>query len=115
MSVIYVHGGVGGSVRVLHRGAPGIPGPFAGYNWPGWFLNGVQDCESLCNTGMQAESMDCSGGCGAHPFYLKCFNALSPTPLNGKRVAFASQVGTTGLDPELLQMPIGNSSICKRM
>ncbi len=43
-------------------------------------------------------------------YFGRCFNASSSTPLNNRRIAFPSQLGTTDIDPDLLKM---NQSNCR--
>ncbi len=53
---------------------------------------------------------------GCDPYYVKCYDTDSVSPLNGIRVALPSQIGTTGLDPALPQVsPITNVTACLRM
>ena len=52
---------------------------------------------------------------GGDPHYAKCYDSNSPSPLNGIRFAFVSQIGTTNIDPSLPEMtPITNVSACMR-
>ncbi len=58
--------------------------------------------DSLINTGWLA-----------HPYYVRCFDSENATPLNGRRVQYASQQGTTEVDPALPQMiPYTNQTLC---
>ena len=53
---------------------------------------------------------------GGDPHFAKCYDSNTPSPLNGTRLAFVSQVGTTDIDPSLPEMtPITNVSACLRM
>ncbi len=57
----------------------------------------------------------CGGG-SADPHYAKCYDASSSTPLNGIRIAFSSQIGTSGIDPALPgPIAVGNVTACLRM
>lgn len=72
------------------------------------------NCSFLC-----ANLMMTGGLWGLHsggdPHYVKCFDSNTPSPPNGVRVAFVSQLGTTNVDPDLPQAtPITNVSACMR-
>ncbi len=52
---------------------------------------------------------------GGNPYYVRCFDANSTTPLNGKRVQFPSQEGTGDIDPQLPQLNITDAYRCEGM
>ncbi len=53
---------------------------------------------------------------GEDPYYVRCYDAYNPNPLNGIRAAFVSQTGTTNIDPELPQVDsIYNVTACLRV
>ena len=58
-------------------------------------------------------------GCGVHtgdsPHYIKCYDAITETPLNHRRVQYPSQESTTGIDPTIPQMNITDTAACLRM
>ncbi len=96
--------------RIFHRGGNSAGTDFM-TTW-----RATANCTSLC-----ASIMAVSGLCwnivpntgGCDPYYAKCYETLSTLPLNGIRVAFASQYGTTNMDPGLPQItPITNISAC---
>lgn len=89
----------------------------------GWFGDGgscygglsvLNSCESFCRVRTDFNLMGCIHN-GSWPQYMKCYDSNSIEPLNGLRVAFPSQTGTTDIDPIIPQMPIGNSSFCMRI
>ncbi len=102
------------NLRILHRG-----GGADGSDWLKGCRNG-QNCTSLCFVGIQWGSMD---GCGtpvpyyggADPYYLRCFDAIGASPLNGKRIQLASQEATAELDPALVKMNLTERGACYRM
>ncbi len=54
--------------------------------------------------------------CQCDPYYVKCFTADGSNPANSLRVAFPSQLGTTGIDPAIPPATsITNVSGCLRM
>lgn len=73
-------------------------------------------CESYCTF---RNVLDGNGGeypcCGHHPIHIKCYDAYQPTPLNSIRIAFASQVGTNGIDPALPLTNLSQVSECMRV
>ncbi len=75
----------------------------------------VSSCEAFCYSVMKA------GGLGAtpyisDPYFVKCFDVYTSTPLNGRTIAFASQIGTTGVDPSLPSISnLTDTSLCKRI
>ena len=78
------------------------------------------NCLDVCTRRMAADSWSCwsgapCGGGGWNIYHVKCLDATSIVPINGKRFAFVSQLGTTGLDPDFGQMtPYTNISACLR-
>lgn len=50
-----------------------------------------------------------------HPHYVKCYNAPSPTPLNNRRIQYASQEGTANIDPSLPKINATDPDSCLRM
>ncbi len=98
----------GGNQRNFVRGGGGEPIEWVILNTaPG------NTCLSFC-LDMMKEAPVCGGGyCAA--LYAKCYDAISPTPLNGIRVAFPSQIGTSGIDPLLpLSLDYRNITRCLR-
>ncbi len=59
-------------------------------------LSGAKNCSQFCKYVKGGGVLDC---CVATIFYAKCFNEAGAVPSNWLRVAFASQIGTTDLDP----------------
>ena len=50
------------------------------------------------------------------PYYAKCYDGISPSPLNDRRSSFVSQLGTTAIDSSLPQItPVTNVSACLGM
>jgi len=94
--------------RIIHRGGGLDGGDYIGQG-------SGSSCATFCNERMQVNALDAAAYC-PNPFYLKCYDALSFGPLNGIRIAFSSQVGTTLIDSGLPQMtPYNNVSACMRM
>ena len=48
-------------------------------------------------------------------YYLKCYEGVSPTPMNDKRIQFVSQIATMDLDPALPQMNVTHWQACMRV
>ena len=72
----------------------------------------ISSCQSFCEAKMQP------GGPwfgNSDVYYGKCYNAISPTPLNAIRVAYPSQQGTTDLEPNFLTNGPTNVTSCLRM
>ncbi len=74
---------------------------------------GGGNCSSLCENAMRL--MGLSIWPGSDPFYFKCFDGISNSPLNGRRIQYASQVGTLLIDPIIPQMNITDVKACHRM
>ncbi len=49
------------------------------------------------------------------PHHIKCCDSFSSAPLNSRRVAYASQIGTNEIDPTLSMMNITDVYNCWRM
>ena len=50
------------------------------------------------------------------PHYAHCWDAYNPNPLNSRRMAFTSQIQTTGYDPSVKQIiPYTNITACLRI
>ncbi len=56
-----------------------------------------------------------SGASVPTAYYAKCYNESGAGPLNYIRFAYASQIGTTNLDPELPRMNQINRTNCRRI
>ncbi len=68
-------------------------------------------CLDMCRTRMNYSGLAPL----VSPFHTKCYDAVSFSPLNGLRVAFSSQEGTSDIDPAVPQMtPYENVSACLR-
>ena len=82
-------------------------------------IRDTSSCEAFCNSLMVAGGVGWDAGgntWGEDPYYIKCFDNETALPLNGIRVAFASQFGTTNIDPALPGVtPYTNMSACMRM
>ncbi len=84
--------------------------------------NNIQtmNCTRLCWYGMMFGGTDYSNewfilpnnGDAGHPHYLRCYDAVSATPLNGRRFQTTSQFATYALDPDLPQMNITDYKAC---
>ena len=75
----------------------------------------TSNCDSLCSW---LETVGYFDSCciGSSPaYYAKCFDAVASSPLNGRRLAFPSQIGTTSIDPSLPAMNTPNITSCRRM
>ena len=77
------------------------------------------NCETLCKSAMRVGfnsiCRDCGGPGPADPRYFKCWDANSPSPLNGIRLQFASQQGTDQLDPNLPVQNVTDWRVCMRI
>ncbi len=115
ISVIWTHGGFG-PVRIMHRG-----GGNSGGDWVMSYhscTTNCSDCTGFCKKMMAYNTLDgySPPNDNANPYYAKCYDAISPTPKNGIRFAFLSQLGTTDIDPSLPQaIPYTNVNACLRM
>ncbi len=78
-------------------------------------------CLTFCTARMQYDSI---GGANVPsgylalcaPYYMKCFDAVAPWPLNTLRIQFPSQESTNGVDSSIPQMvPVTNVTACLRM
>ncbi len=101
-------------VRIAHRGG--------GLKINDWILHiNLTNCIEFCQRIMQSgtlcgEQGRAPSGYACHPYYAKCFDTITSQPLNGRRIAWPSQDGTTDLDPGLPQItPITNWTACVRM
>ena len=93
-----MQGGVG-NLRLVGRG--GGPG---GVDWlvtPTY--SNARNCSELCKY-LETTTMDLCAGCVADCYYAKCFEGNFSVPLNFARFAFASQLGSMGIDPALPQL-----------
>ena len=76
------------------------------------------NCSEMCASVMIVDGLGAyppNPAAAYDPHYIKCYDAGSPMPLNGIRVAFVSQMGTTNVDPGLPQIfPITNITACMR-
>ena len=90
----------------------------------GWFGDGfintaiclardIQNCTTFCSNRAIYSYMSCDAPF-SWPHYIKCYDSNSPNALNDVRLAFPSQEGTTGIDPLLPQISLGNISACLR-
>ncbi len=64
---------------------------------------------------LNMETTCISCGAVADPQFAKCWDAYSPSPLNGIRMQYASQVGTALVDPTLPDQNASNWRQCMRM
>ncbi len=97
--------GSGTLMRLLRRG-----GGFDSY-----YYGTHSNCTSFCSIRMQPQSVWTNvppSGLGDDPQYMKCFDVVTSTPLNGIRLSFASQVGANAIDPFLPQMNISDFNGC---
>ena len=101
------------SLRIQDRG--GGQWVEFGYEWLA--AGGGSTCQSLCQYRMQQNSLAaCDYDCGANPHNIKCWDASSINPLNGRRISFPSQEGTTAIDPLVpIIIPYTNWTACIRM
>ena len=100
--------------RRMHRGGGGGNSDFLD------IIRTATSCVTLCTNAMNLGGICGSGSVpntyGCDPYFLKCLNASSPTPLNYIRMQFASQESTEALDPALPQIvPFTNVSACLRI
>ena len=98
----------GSPARIFHRAGDGSTDYHTMYRT-------TFNCTAHCQSVMTAGGL---GGLhsGGDPHYAKCYDSVTPAPLNGIRVAFPSQLNTWGIDPALPQItPITNVSACLRM
>ncbi len=65
---------------------------------------GATTCKQICDwLSSAAGYFDASLPTTSPVYYAKCYDAVSQTPLNGRRLAFVSQLGTPEIDPSLPQ------------
>ena len=114
ISQIYTHSmATIGYSRVLSRG--GGPGStdlvpyYVNWGWGFWPAN----CSELCAYQSTGQGIIDSNGPGA-TYYSKCYEGTTVSPLNNRRLAFASQLGTVGIDPSLPSINAQNHS-CRRI
>ena len=93
--------------RIHHRG-----GSAPGDDLMGFIT--ATNCLQLCTSGMNWNSLGPVVD-GRHPVYFKCFDAISPVPLNHRRVQHLSQLNTVNLDPTLPQMNVTDWRACMRI
>ena len=79
------------------------------------YQGGWPDCKAWCNAKMTPFGACCGPTEACDPYHIRCFDSQIPSPSNGLRVAFASQIGTTAVDPALSQMNISDTQSCWRM
>ena len=94
----------------VRGGGPGAPDWLSGKSgainctqWCSWIE--CLNCSTIMNPG--------SGGLVVPARYAKCYERSFTNPKNNQRYAFASQVGTTEIDPALPQFYTGNGTICR--
>ncbi len=100
--------------RTLHRG--GGPNNEDYLNT----ITAGENCTEICWYGMIWGSMytywynlpnyDTNSYGGAHPYYLKCYEASAASPLNNRRLQYASQLSTNEIDPSLPEMKPWNGT-----
>ncbi len=77
------------------------------------------NCSRLCREGMQFGCLGnyptCPNTNPSDPYYLRCWDLITPTPLNGIRTQFASQDATMEVDPTLIKMNVTDVAACLGM
>ncbi len=75
----------------------------------------MTNCTNLCIVMMRPDGMTIGpSSYGWDPQYAKCYRTDNAIPMNGIRLAFPSQIGTTDVDPLVPQItPITNVSACE--
>ena len=97
-------------MRIAHRG-----GGAEGGDWMTVTSWEATNCSKMCTSllGYNRLSTCCAE---AVPFHIKCFEAESLWPMNGRRFQFASQIATASTDPALPELiPVTNITACMRM
>ena len=76
----------------------------------------LSTCDSFCNYVENTNNpLDTSYTTPIpYAYYAKCYNESVSQPPNGKRFSFASQIGTTELDPALQPINTPNQTTCRR-
>ncbi len=105
----------GTPMRHVHRG-----GGNGGGDWLDACSFYPVNCTNFCENVMKPGTLDycppVPNTWGFDPYYMKCFDASSPSPLNGMRTQLPSQQGTLDLDPLLPEISlIRNTNACIRM
>ncbi len=91
----------------MHRGGSG-----GGADYFKVYVN----CTGFCVRVMAAGSLESPVYPACDPHFASCSDGLATAPLNGRRVAFPSQYGTSQMDPSLsATTPITNVTACLRM
>ena len=85
---------------------------------PDWldYKPAVSTCEAWCtwasgNGGTNVMHVT-GGGSTVLPYYSKCFPSATSPPINAKRFAFVSQLGTINIDPALPKTNLSNLNDC---
>ena len=94
----------------------------------GWYSDGLSNgvcpgmlfnnCSTFCTARAGLTNPHYQMGSGASdswPYYIKCYDTNSASPLNGIRMALPSQSGTTDIDPIIPILSLGNIYLCLRM
>ena len=107
----YVHpmAAVGHSRMLSRGGGPGVDFMLV----EAYTCNWCMSCEHFCSYLVGGGTMD--GVAGSTAYYGKCFNDSVGVPVNGKRFAFPSHLGTVGVDPALPTINSVNKTQCLRM
>ncbi len=108
MSVAYFHTSFG-IIRAIENG--GGPGPQDLLSTRSEATN----CSQLCSWLETVGYFDSGNTANSKAYFAKCFEAVTLTPLNGKRISFLSQIGSTGIDPDITaNIGAVNGTPCKR-
>ena len=74
--------------------------------------SGASNCQQHCSWLSTVGYFEGGYEAVSKAYYSKCYETISSTPLNGIRIAFPSQIGSTGIDPALPQnFPIVNGTV----
>ena len=70
---------------------------------------------AACGHGFTSGCGTATCGAGQSALFVKCYDANSTNPVNGRRLAFPSQEATADYDPTLPIVGINNLNACLRM
>ena len=92
--MVYLHPTIGNDRIISNGGGNGTQDLVT-------IFSGAKNCEEHCSWFEGAGYFDSNAVAIAKAYYSKCFERLTSQPLNGRRIAFLSQVGTMDIDPAL--------------
>ncbi len=74
--------------------------------------SGANNCQEHCNWLATTGYFEGGATSTSLAYFSRCYEAVTPYPLNGYRIAFPSQIGTPDIDPALPQnFWVGNANV----